>query len=80
MKRIRPEDAELKPCPFCGGEARLQFGFPRQQRQGVRVAFVQCHKCRAKTETVKQLPFMAWQDCKRYAIEKWNRREGDTNG
>lgn len=66
--------SELKPCPFCGGEARIQYGYPNQQKQGRRMVFVKCRECKAKTETVYQLPFVAWNDCKRWAIAAWNRR------
>lgn len=65
---------ELKPCPFCGGEARLKHGFPSQQKPGKRTSFVQCKDCKAKTETIVQVAFMAWKDVDRYAVEAWNRR------
>ena len=35
-------DIELKPCPFCGGEAKMKHGYPGQQRAGIRQAVVQC--------------------------------------
>ena len=34
-------DVELKPCPFCGGEA--------ERIECLSGVFVQCHKCRVST-------------------------------
>lgn len=64
----------LKPCPFCGGEAQLVMNGWK--------AFVQCKRCKAKTRTVKHslprkrpeiLP-LAEAERDRWAVEKWNRR------
>ena len=49
---------ELKPCPFCGGEARLY-----QSYDGFWV--VQCIGCACGTLFFKD---------KEFAIERWNRR------
>ena len=68
--------AKLKPCPFCGGDGKLKKGFPSQQRTGQRMAFVQCSKCQAKTRTFYQMPFEAWDDVIRHAIEAWSLRGG----
>lgn len=38
------------------------------------MSFVQCTNCNAKTKTITQVAFMAWQDVDRYAVEAWNRR------
>lgn len=67
-------DEVLKPCPFCGGEAKLKHGKPWQQNEGKRFAFVQCRVCESKTKTYFQYPYEAWKDVDRYAIEAWNRR------
>lgn len=66
--------AELKPCPFCGGEAKMKFGNPSQQKQNQKSVFIQCKTCKAKTETIRQMPYEAWEDCKETAINSWNRR------
>jgi len=68
------EQPFLKPCPFCGGEAKMQFGWPSQQGREQKMVFVICKTCCGKTKTIRQAPFQAWEDCKRYAVELWNRR------
>lgn len=56
---------ELKPCPFCGGEARLTFrSYPDGERYRV-----ECADCGATT----------WPrivDGKK-AIKQWNMRKGE---
>jgi Lar family restriction alleviation protein len=49
---------ELKPCPFCGGEARAYLG-------SYAVGWVQCLECRVITQTY---------NTKGEAIEMWNTR------
>lgn len=63
----------LRECPFCGGEAKMQFGWPAQQKKQ-KMVFVKCKSCGCKTKTVYQMAYQAWDDCKRYAVEAWNRR------
>lgn len=70
--------AELKPCPFCGGQAKLLHGRPNQQKAGRRVAFVQCRECKAKAMTFDQLAYEAWRDVVEDATEAWNRRAYET--
>ena len=56
---------ELKPCPFCGGEAIVnQFG----EFTAFRVSCKNAHWC-----GVTQY----WFDTEEEAIEAWNRRVGD---
>lgn len=52
---------ELKPCPFCGGEAAERY----ECLNGV---FVQCNKCGVSTHV-----FSSQDD----AIGTWNRRVGE---
>lgn len=72
--------AKLKPCPFCGGEGKLKKGFPSQQKTGQRMAFVQCSKCMAKTQTFYQMPFERWDSVIQQAIKAWDGRAGDPDG
>ena len=51
----------LKPCPFCGGEAKERY----ECLNGV---FVQCNECGVSTDVLSSQVD---------AIETWNRRVGD---
>lgn len=67
-------DIKLKPCPFCGGEAKMKHGYPSQQRAGMRQAVVQCKSCGCRTVTYRQLPYQPWKKVDEQAIFVWNRR------
>lgn len=51
---------KLKPCPFCGGEARLI-------EMGIHVWSPRCTQCECKLDKVYR--------SEQQAIEAWNRRE-----
>lgn len=53
----------LKPCPFCGGEAKVQSFYQNHN--------VYCTKCHASTEKYFRTASLA--------IEAWNRRATDEN-
>ena len=53
-------DNELKPCPFCGGEARLQHG-----PFIATMVSIKCTKCGINTPLCDRI---------KEAIEKWNTR------
>ena len=53
--------SELKPCPFCGGEAKLYSAFKKKK------AFVLCKSCEASSPMRTEAE----------AIEAWNRRAND---
>ena len=55
--------ADLKPCPFCGGEARIHIS---GKSDGYRVACKNPFACGAKIE---------WFDKEEEAIEAWNTRK-----
>ena len=51
--------SELKPCPFCGGEAELMVG----KYYGTK--WVECKTCHAESDAF---------DTRAEAIDAWNRR------
>ena len=57
---------ELKPCPFCGGEAYVMTW--REERQRINPTIVRCASCEVQTNLY---------DRKKEAIAAWNRRYGD---
>ena len=54
-------EVKLKPCPFCGGEAKTQSYYHDYA--------VYCRKCEAATRR--------FYPTKQEAIEAWNRRVND---
>ncbi len=64
-------EQKLKPCPFCGGEAKT---YMKHKIIGLTL-WVQCTKCNA--ETLGYCPkddLESFEECKKLAIEAWNRR------
>ena len=63
--------AELKPCPFCGGDAHLQH-----DHAGCGYSYVICERCGLKSVYfVRSFDRASDLD----AIEYWNRRAEDGN-
>lgn len=67
---------ELKPCPFCGGEAVIKAV---NRNYGLTI-WCQCQKCGARTEGYlpntnnEDATIDSIENCKNRALEKWNRR------
>ena len=63
------ENTELKPCPFCGGEAQVKMFITRRVRLFKEVSakykYIECKVCGCRTPLE-----LEEQD----AIDKWNRR------
>jgi Lar family restriction alleviation protein len=60
--------AELLPCPFCGGEARIgveKYWYPKVSRRAI------CEKCYSST---------GWYDTEEQAINAWNTRTPKERG
>lgn len=61
---------ELKPCPFCGGKARLIYVY--------QMSVVKCPKCKTLGKAFPD--YYEQGDGKGKAIEFWNRRaSNDSN-
>lgn len=72
-------EKELKPCPFCGGEAFLKEGKPTTF--GTFEALVICKNCSASVIGVSRINFRTeHKSCNGYNLAKeqatkaWNRR------
>lgn len=62
---------ELKPCPFCGGEAKLARNYIIIKGKSEKSSWVYCTKCSSKTT------YFLRSKVERYmstAAEAWNRR------
>lgn len=67
-------EIEIKPCPFCGGEARLKKHNKLEQTW-----YVQCHDCGIRTPNSSQAAYQPWKQARDYPILQWNRRVKDGN-
>lgn len=58
-------EEELKPCPFCGGEAKFYQNIEENN------CFIECTKCQASSP----LMYHYGDDAKPHVIEAWNSRQ-----
>lgn len=64
---MKDKDAELLPCPFCGGKAKLIINM----QSFVPYAMVRCENCSTKTKNVMQsVDYCATDE----AVKLWNQR------
>lgn len=74
--------AELKPCPFCGGEARLDrfrvsFHVGSPKYDGFAIV-AKCKKCGALSPYMRGTIHGSFRESERgMAVYAWNRRAGD---
>ncbi len=87
--------AELKPCPFCGGNARLNYHQSKyygQNDYGAKyigfTGYIVCNKCRSRGKPVTvicdRVHCCGWKTEMEermlpLAIEAWNRRSDNGN-
>ena len=71
---------ELKPCPFCGGEAGLLYPTTDEETR----AFVICTRCGARSKEIVRLYLTVLDDGEKQlhsaweeATNAWNRRAGE---
>lgn len=61
---------ELKPCPFCNGEAKLyHFG-----KSGALSVTVRCKICKAQVQALHAMPHFSYKARVEIVIRDWNRR------
>ena len=69
---------ELKPCPFCGGEAFLEEGTRAFiHGKSTRVAYIRCRRCNARSNRYDLAEFgktSTSAEARKLAVEAWNRR------
>lgn len=66
------KDIKLKPCPFCGGKAKLIINMQSFEPY----AMVRCENCSAKTKNVMQsVDYCAVDE----AVKLWNQRMSRDN-
>lgn len=68
--------SELKPCPFCGGEAQINDAKNSRQAEGYSLKEVTCLNCGAKVwgKGIDYFRFEKTHEDVKSAIEAWNRR------
>lgn len=64
-------EIELKPCPFCGGEAHFHRNNVMISNKSEKCAWVHCNRCGAKTKYFLRKFDKHYM---RSANEAWNRR------
>lgn len=64
---------ELKPCPFCGGEARMSSGTHAIGRKTYRTAKCTCRECGVTRSAVLDV-CASLDEAESNAADAWNRR------
>lgn len=65
---------ELKPCPFCGGEAKIE-SLPPDEQYETTSYYISCYDCGSSTSFGYIYVDKTARECtKKETIDKWNRR------
>lgn len=70
--------SDLKPCPFCGGEAILCKDLKPDGHCSYKVAYVKCQDCGCNTGAYIIDGYYGVKTTVNDAIKAWNRRQGET--
>lgn len=70
---------ELKPCPFCGGRARL-VRLGHQNGTAFDDWGIECVKCGAMPWAFEMFQCRTQEEVHETCAERWNRRGGADNG
>ena len=73
--QIERQKISLKPCPFCGGEARLKKHYRLEQTW-----YVQCNKCGIRTKNTTQCAYEPWKTAMNAPVNQWNKRMENKDG
>lgn len=67
---------ELRPCPFCGGPAKLHADY--SEKNQAYYFYIQCRNCYARSKTIKS---NIDAEDNQAAVDAWNMRTNEeTNG
>ena len=69
-------ERELKPCPFCGGEAGLNYVGEMDGNIRYLTAYVVCRGCGTRTRSFIVDGYYGVMTTEQDAVETWNRRVG----
>ena len=70
---------ELKPCPFCGGEAELIKQYHLDGQTHYEVAKVRCSMCKCQTDDYILDGYYGSTDTAQDAVDDWNKRIDDSS-
>ena len=66
---------DLKPCPFCGGDAKIKKDYERDGHYNIPIYFIKCSSCGSNSAPYKtewRLPGDV--QTMEELINRWNRR------
>lgn len=73
------DKVELRPCPFCGGPARIVKETRSDGMVTYKVGFAQCWKCAARSAILTTGGYYGLFATDEEISERWNRREENGN-